>query len=59
MICGFEMNLLRWFPLIEVKNYLRQSIKFDQSGFTLAAKVNDDCEGWFEFMIGWCEVAVL
>ena len=45
MICGYEMNLSRQFPLIEVKNYLRQSIKFDQSSFTVAAKVNDVCEG--------------
>ena len=45
MICGSKMNLSRRFPLIEIKNYLRQSIKFDRSGFTVAAKVNDDCEG--------------
>ena len=57
--CGSEMNLSRQFPLIEVKTCLRQSRKFDRSSFTVATKVNDVCEGWFEFMIGWFEVVLL
>ena len=59
MICGSEMNLLRRFPLIEVKTCFRQSRKLDRSSFTVAAKVNDVCDGWFELMIDWFEVAVL